>query len=82
MRASTAAKAKNGRNDSLTPSRSWNGPLARLRSAATRVTSTSTTVVSWADTCRDSTMRWAITLRSRVIFSRVPRLVDTSDFGA
>ncbi len=30
-------------------------------------------MVSWADTCSDSTIRFAITLRSRVIFSVLPR---------
>ena len=74
LSASTTAWAKNGRNDSLTPSRVWKSRLARSRSRAILVTSTSTTVVSWADTCSDSTMRWAMTRRRRVIFSVVPRL--------
>src|SRR4051812_37256188 len=38
-----------------------------------RVTSASTTVVSWALTCSDSTMRRAMTARSRDIFSVRPR---------
>ena len=42
-----------------------------------RVTSTSMTVVSWAEVCSDSTMRVAISLRRRDIFSVVPRLADT-----
>ena len=35
--------------------------------------STSTTVVSWALVCSDSIIRVAMTLRSRLIFSVVPR---------
>jgi hypothetical protein len=73
LSASTVAFARNGRNESLTPSRASKASLARVRSRAIRVRSTSTTVVSWADTCRDSTMRVAMTLRSRDIFSLVPR---------
>ena len=42
------------------------------------MTSTSTTVVSWAETCSDSTMRRAIVLRSRVIFSVVPRFGESA----
>ena len=74
LRASTAASAKNGRKLSLVPSRWAKSPLARSRSREMRVTSTSTTVVSWAETCSDSTIRRAIVLRSRDIFSVVPRL--------
>src|SRR6478752_418812 len=68
-----AALAKNGRNDSFTPSRDANSALTESRSRAIDVTSTSTTVVSWAETCSDSTIRLAITLRSRVIGSVLPR---------
>ena len=63
------AFAKNGMNDSFTPSRASKESLCLARRAAIRVTSASTTVVSWAETCSDSTMRSAITLRRRVIFS-------------
>src|SRR5215218_6750243 len=77
LSASIAARAKNGRNDSLTPSRDWNSRFARSRSRAIRVTSISITVVSWADVWSDSTIRVAISLRRRVIFSVVPRLADT-----
>ncbi len=69
LSASMIAFAKNGMNDSFTPSRAWKEFLCLARRAAIRVTSASTTVVSWADTCSDSTMRSAITLRRRVIFS-------------
>ena len=61
----------------MTPSRASKSPLARSRSRAIFVTSTSTTVVSCADVCSDSTMRWAMSRRSRVIFSVVPRLADS-----
>ena len=40
------------------------------------VTSASTTVVSCADVCRDSTIRWAITWRERDIRWLVPRSAD------
>ena len=80
LRASTAASAKNGRKLSLVPSRLAKSPLARSRSREMRVTSTSTTVVSCAETCSDSTMRRAIVLRRRDIFSVVPRL--ESSLGA
>ena len=73
LRASTAASAKNGRKLSLVPSRWPKSALARSRNREMRVTSTSTTVVSWAETCSDSTIRRAMVLRSRVIFSVVPR---------
>ena len=46
------------------------------------VTSTSMTVVSCALTCRDSTMRAAITLRKRDIVTVVPRSGDTAIVGA
>ena len=62
----------------MTPSRASKSPLARSRSRAILVTSTSTTVVSCAETCSDSTIRWAMTLRSRDIFSVVPRSAATS----
>ena len=61
----------------LDPLAGSNSLLALARSRATLVRSTSTTVVSWAETCSDSTIRVAMTLRSRVIFSRVPRLAET-----
>src|SRR3954451_1092178 len=70
---SIAAFAKNGMNDSLTPSRARNSAFAALRSREMFVTSTSTTVVSWAEVCSDSTIRLAITLRSLVIGSVLPR---------
>jgi hypothetical protein len=46
---------------SLTPSRRSKSAFTRARSRAMRVTSTSCTVVSWADTCSDSVIRWAMT---------------------
>ena len=82
LSASTVASARNGRNESLTPSRCSNEAFARARSRATLVRSTSTTVVSCADTCSDSTIRDAITLRSRDIFSVVPRCGATDGFAA
>ena len=77
LRASTAASAKNGRKLSLVPSRVSKSRLARSRSLAILVTSTSSTLVSCADTCSDSTMRAAMTLRNRLIFSVVPRFGET-----
>ena len=68
-----AALAKNGRNESLTPSRASKSSFACCRRLAIRVTSASTTVVSWALTCSDSTMRRAMTARRRDIFSVRPR---------
>ena len=76
LSASTAALQKNGRNDSFTPSRASKAPLTRARSVAIRVTSTSMTVVNCAEVCSDSTMRSAMTLRSRDIFSVRPRSAD------
>src|SRR5919199_2886420 len=73
LSASTAAFAKNGRNDSLTPSRAAKSFFTWLRRLAIRVTSASTTVVSWALISRDSTIRLAMTVRSRDIFSVRPR---------
>src|SRR3712207_9476562 len=73
LSASMAALAKNGRNDSLTPSRVSKSPFAFDRSRAILVTSASTTVVSWALTCRDSTIRRAMTARRRDSFSVRPR---------
>src|SRR3569833_2874432 len=73
LSASTAARAKNGRKLSFTPSRAWKSALARSRSRAILVTSASTTVVSCADTFSDSTMWRAIDWRVRDIFSVVPR---------
>ena len=61
LSASIVATAKNGRKDSFTPSRASKSCLARARSRAMRVTSTSTTVVSCAEVCSDSTMRVAMT---------------------
>ena len=46
--------------------------LGLLPQAGDLVTSASTTVVSCALTCSDSTMRWAMTARSRDIFSVAP----------
>src|SRR6476619_2495861 len=78
LSASVAARARNGRKLSFVPSRASKSPLTLARSRATFVRSTSTTVVSWADTCSDSTMRVAMTLRRRLIFSRVPRFGETA----
>src|SRR3546814_8464445 len=54
LRASIAAFAKNGRYDSLTPSRDRKSPFTSSRSRAMLVTSTSTTWVSWAEVCGES----------------------------
>ena len=45
------------------------------------VTSASTTVVSWAETCSDSTIRWAMTWRGRDIRWVVPRSEDGTTAG-
>src|SRR3954447_5659352 len=71
-----AALAKNGMKESLTPSRAAKSAFTESRSREIAVTSTSTTVVSWALTRSDSTIRWAITLRSRDIGSVLPRNGD------
>src|SRR2546423_15003627 len=76
LSASTVASAKKGRKDSLTPSRASKSALARSRSRAISVTSASTTVVSWAEVCSDSTMRRAMTWRARDMRSVVPRRLD------
>ena len=76
LSASIVACAKNGRNVSLTPSRAWNASLARSRSLAMFVTSTSTTVVSCAEVCRDSIIRLAMTWRGRDIRWVLPRSAD------
>src|SRR5690348_6923187 len=78
LSASTVATAKNGRNDSFTPSRRSKSALACCRSRAIRVTSASTTVVSCALVCSDSVIRLAMTPRSRDIFSVRPRSGDGS----
>ena len=65
----------------MTPSRASNAALARSRSRAMAVTSASTTVVSWAEVCSDSTMRWAMTCRARDIRSVVPRRLDSAIAG-
>ena len=81
LSASTVASAKNGRNESLTPSRASKAALARSRSRAMAVTSASTTVVSCAEVCSDSIMRWAMTCRARDIRSVVPRRLDSGIAG-
>src|ERR1700760_5000122 len=81
FRASMAARAKKGRKLSLTPSRASKSCLARERSRAIAVTSASTTVVSWAEVCSDSTMRLAMTWRGRDIRSVVPRSEDGTMAG-
>src|SRR6185312_6969625 len=81
LSASTVATAKNGRNDSFTPSRRSKSALACCRSRAIRVTSASTTVVSCALVCSDSVIRLAMTPRSRDIFSVRPRSGDGSTRG-
>ena len=82
LSASTAASAKNGRKVSLTPSRASKSALARSRSRAIAVTSASTTVVSCAEVCSDSTIRCAITWRGRDIFWVVPRSEDGTTAAA
>ena len=56
----------------MTPSRRSNSVFARARSLMIRVMSTCCTVVSCAETCSDSVIRWAITCRSRGIFTVEP----------
>ena len=73
MSASVAAWTKKGRKVSFVPFLARKSFLARARRAAMRVTSTSTTVVSWAEVCSDSIMRVAMTWRRRLIFWVVPR---------
>jgi hypothetical protein len=46
------------------------------------VTSTSTTVVSCADTCSDSTIRAAMVWRNRLIFSVRPRAAPGTPLGS
>ena len=75
LRASVAAATKKGRKVSLVPFLVRKSSLARARRAATRVTSTSTTVVSWAEVLRELIMRSAMTWRRRLIFSVLPRSV-------
>src|SRR5262249_8704672 len=67
-----AASAKNGRNESLTPSRASKAAFARSRSRVIAVTSASTTVVSWAEVCSDSTMRRAMSCPARDLRSAGP----------
>ena len=56
--------------------------MVASRSRATLVTSTSTTCVSWAPVCNESTIRSAMILRSRLIFSVVPRRGEGVTAGA
>src|SRR6476661_7406746 len=80
LRASVAARARKGRKLSLVLSRASKSLFILARRRATLVRSTSTTVVSWVETCSDSTMRVAMTLRSLVIFFWVPRFGETDVF--
>src|SRR5690606_22919299 len=82
LSASAAARAKKGRNDSLLPVFSWKSFLTWSRKAATLVTSTSTTEVSWAEACMEATARSAMILRSRDIGTVVPRSSETSATAA
>ena len=82
LSASHTATAKNGRNESFTPSRSSKLAFERSRKRAIFVTSTSITVVNWALTCSDSTILTAITLRRRDIFTLVPRSGETETAAA
>ena len=66
----------------MTPSRASKLAFDLSRRRAIFVTSTSITVVNCALTCRDSTMRAAITLRRRDIVTVVPRRGDTAIVGA
>src|SRR5215204_728176 len=70
-----AALVMNGRYDKLAPSRFLKSSLALARMREIAVRSTSTVAVSWAATCRDSTIRLAMVWRSLDIFSVVPRRV-------
>ena len=80
--ASAAASVKNGRKLSFAPVFAWNAAFTSSRNAATLVTSTSTTVVSCAIVCIETTARSATTLRSRDIGTVVPRRVEVSSCGA
>ena len=71
--ASTTAFAMNDRNVRLKPSLSANGVLYRFRRTTTWLMSTSITVVNWAVVLIDSSIRSAITRRSRLIDSIRPR---------
>src|SRR6476660_6925214 len=72
LAASSAALTKNGRNDRFTPSLAANPLLALARSAATRVTSTSITVVNCAAVYKPNFMFLAIDCRIRGSFCVVP----------
>src|SRR6478735_3286209 len=76
LSASIAALAKNGRYVSFTPSRARKSAFRLSRMRAMLVTSTSTTWVSWAEVWRESTIRSAMILRRREIFSVLPRSGD------
>lgn len=79
-----AALTKNGIGDSFTPSRARKASLALPRSEMTLVTSTSTTLVSWACSCRAFSMLSPMALRMRVILTVWPRSGDgaAAAFGA
>ena len=77
-----AAFTKNGIGESLTPSRAAKESFACARSLISRVTSTSTTEVSWACSCRAFTMLSPMTLRMRGILTVWPRSGETSRVGA
>jgi hypothetical protein len=66
------ASAKNGRNDNLTPVPAWNSSLIWSRSLAISGDIDLDNCVSWAETWSDSTIRLAMTARSRDIFSVCP----------
>ena len=75
LSASVAAATKKGRKVSFVPFLARKPSLARARREATRVTSTSTTVVSCAEVRSESIMRSAMIWRRRLIFSVLPRSV-------
>src|SRR5690349_21778797 len=81
LSASTAAAVMNGRYDRLAPSRALKASLAFARIREMAVRSTSTVAVSCAETWSDSTIRLAMVLRSRDIFSVVPRRLLGSAAG-
>src|SRR5690606_4726024 len=78
LSASTAASEKNDRKESFWPVFARKSFLYWSRNCESFVTSTSTTVVSWADVLSDSTARDATTLRRRLIGCVVPRSGDVS----
>jgi hypothetical protein len=73
LSASAVAKKKNGKKFNFTPVAAKNAGWIAFRSSAILETSTSTTVVSWAEEFIEATARSARTFLSLDIGSDVPR---------